>query len=83
MNQEEKKEYTPEEVKAIKESMMKQWESEIPFLQKQKEYQTLVTEIDELQMRSAYAMRKTADIMAPSPEEEAPKQERKLRKEPV
>ncbi len=68
MGEDQKKaDYTPEQIKEMKDNMMKHWESEIPFLQKQKEYETLVTELEELRLRQVYAMRKTADIIAPPP----------------
>lgn len=82
----EEKEYTPEQVKEIKSKMLAKWEDELPFLQKQLEYERVITELDELQMRRAYAMRKTADILAAPPDQQediVPKHERKLRKEPV
>ncbi len=72
---EEEKEYTPQEIEQLKKDQMTYMESQLPFLQKKKEYDTLVTELEELEMRRVYAMVKTANLKAPAPEEE-----RKLKK---
>lgn len=86
MDKQEEREYTPEEIKTIKEGMLKRWEEEIPFLQKKVEYERLITELDELYMRRVYAMQKAGDILSqklPQDDNIVPKHERKLRKEPV
>ena len=85
MNSQEEEKYTLEQIKEIKEKMISKWESDLPFLTKQLEYERVITELDELQMRRAYAKRKLADIMAAPPDQDdiVPKHERKLKKEPV
>lgn len=51
------------------------YESQIPFLQVQKEYETLVTELEELEARRIMTRVKLAQIMAPPPKESAPGEE--------
>ena len=93
MKVEDKQEYTPEQIKEFKEQMLATLKEEIPILEVKKQHQTLVTELDELYMRSAYAQRKIAEIMAPAPKEAdhepspkipngQPPVERKLKVEP-
>lgn len=71
----------------MRENALKGWEEQIPFLLKQKEYQTLVTEIDELQLRSVHAQVRMANLMAPPPEETGksdnvvPMHEKKLKRD--
>jgi hypothetical protein len=57
--------------------------SQIPFLQTQKEYETLVTELEELELRRMMARMRMAQIMAPAPEEseDEPKKPRSLKKD--
>lgn len=43
--------------------------SQIPFLQTQKEYETIVTELEELELRRMMARMRMAQIMAPPPNE--------------
>ncbi len=89
MKVESGQEYTKEQIEQFKADMKAQMLEEIPMLELKKQHQTLVTELDELYMRSAYAQRKVAEIMAPAPKEaeDAPKAptqpsvERKLRVE--
>lgn len=58
--------------------------SQIPFLQTQKEYETLITELEELELRRMMARVRMAQIMAPSPDEseseDEPKKPRSLKK---
>ena len=93
MEQEEHQELTAEEIKERQKLILEHYESQLPFLKVHKEYQTLVTEIEELRMRQVYAQSKIAQILAPPPEEDplpqenppqiVPPHERKLRKETV
>lgn len=58
--------------------------SQIPFLEQQKVYQTLVVELEELDVRRARAAMAMAQIMAPPPKqapEEGEPQPRKLKRE--
>jgi hypothetical protein len=60
------------------------YETQIPFLKIQKEYETLVTELEELELRRLIARVKAAQIMAPPPQEEekdAPPKVRSLKKD--
>jgi len=43
--------------------------SQVPFLQVQKEYETLITELEELELRRMMARMRMAQIMAPAPDE--------------
>jgi hypothetical protein len=58
--------------------------SQIPFLQTQKEYETLITELEELELRRMMARMRMAQIMAPAPDEDEsedePKKPRSLKK---
>ncbi len=69
MKVEDKQEYTPEQIQQFKAAMKAQLTEEIPFLELKKQHQTLVTELDELYMRSAMAQQRIANIMAPAPKE--------------
>lgn len=59
--------------------------SQIPFLQTQKEYETLITELEELELRRMMARVRMAQIMAPPPNEpeseDEPKKPRSLKKD--
>jgi hypothetical protein len=58
--------------------------SQLPFLQTQKEYETIVTELEELELRRMMARMRIAQIMAPpsnEPEsEDEPTKPRSLKK---
>jgi hypothetical protein len=43
--------------------------TQLPFLQTQKEYETLITELEELELRRMMARMRMAQIMAPAPDE--------------
>jgi hypothetical protein len=43
--------------------------AQLPFLQTQKEYETLITELEELELRRMMARMRMAQIMAPAPDE--------------
>jgi hypothetical protein len=77
--------YSPEEMAARQTEIQAYYESQIPFLEVQKQYETLITELQELEARRAMATMRLAQIMAPIQESEAKAEgkpeERKLRKE--
>lgn len=58
--------------------------TQIPFLQTQKEYETLITDLEELELRRMMARVRMAQIMAPAPDEpesdDEPKKPRSLKK---
>lgn len=59
--------------------------TQIPFLQTQKEYETLITDLEELELRRMMARVRMAQIMAPPPADEPesddePKKPRSLKK---
>lgn len=60
--------------------------SQIPFLETQKQYETLVTELEELELRRMMTRVRMAQIMAPAPNEsesteDEPKKPRSLKKD--
>lgn len=61
-------ELTPEEFAKRKEEMLSYFRDQIPFLNKQKEYQTLLTEIEELRARQVRAQVMIAQILAAPPQ---------------
>ena len=63
-------EMTHEEYELKKSEMIAHFTNEIEFLKVQKEYETLVTDIEELRMRRALIQQKLASVFAPAPEEE-------------
>lgn len=71
MSEETTKIPTQEEMKARQEEVNSFYKTQIPFLKVQKEYETLVTELEELELRRLIARVKAAQIMAPPPQEEA------------
>ncbi|NDC94541.1 hypothetical protein EB118_07120 [bacterium] len=74
---------SPEEMAAKQAEIKAYYESQIPFLEIQKQYETLITELQELEARRAMATMRVAQIMAPMQDQpkEEPKQERTLRKQ--
>lgn len=62
-------EVTPEEYEARKAEMMEHFQKEMEFLKVQKEYETLISDIDEQRLRRALIQQKLASIYAPAPEE--------------
>jgi hypothetical protein len=73
---------TKEEMEARQAELQAYYQTQIPFLKTQLEYQTLVTELEELDVRRAMAMVRMGQIMAPAPKPEADEpQPRKLKKE--
>jgi hypothetical protein len=71
-------EVTPEEYEARKAEMMEHFQKEMEFLKVQKEYETLISDIDEQRLRRALIQQKLANIYAPAPEQtdEEPKKEK-------
>ena len=76
---------TPEEAEAKKAQILVFYEKEIPFLTKRKEYEQLLTELEELDLRRAFVHVKLAEIYGPAPEETSKKEPsvRQLKKEPA
>jgi hypothetical protein len=69
-------EMTHEEYESKKSEMIAHFTNEIEFLKVQKEYETLVTDIEELRMRRALMQQKLASVFAPAPEEQEEEQPR-------
>lgn len=72
---EQVKEYdqlTPEEIARRKEEMIRYFKGEMDFLTAQKEYQQVVTELEELRARHVRAQIMIANALAPEPEPEGP-----------
>jgi len=67
-------EMTQEEYELKKAEMLEHFNKEIEFLKVQKEYESLVTDIEDLRLRRALMQQKLASVFAPAPEEtEEPK----------
>lgn len=80
--QEQEKPLSREEMEARQTELQNYYQSQIPFLKTQLEYQTLVVELEELDVRRARAMVMMGQIMAPAPKpEDGEPQPRKLKKE--
>lgn len=79
-------EFTEAEIQEKKAEMLAFFKEQTEILTAQKEYETVLTELDELRARRALANMRVAQIMAPAPSqeneevEEAPKS-RSLKKE--
>ena len=74
MTQEETKEQeerklTPEEIEARSEELMQFYKERVSLLDQQVAYERLITEIDELRMRSLIAQVRFANLMADAPKE--------------
>ena len=67
-------EITPEEYESRKTEMMLHFQKEMEFLKVQKEYETLISDIDEQRLRRALIQQKLASVYAPAPEEEPTKE---------
>jgi len=57
-----------EEINDRQQKVMEYYQSQIPFLEIQKQYETLITELQELETRRAIAAMKVAQIMVASQE---------------
>lgn len=66
---------TSEEYEARKAEMIEHFQKEMEFLKVQKEYETLISDIDEQRLRRALVQQKLASIYAPAPEEEIEEEE--------
>ena len=60
---------TAEQIKQRKSDLMDFWTNEIPFMEKQKQYQQLATELEELRARYVRAQIMIAQALAPAPEQ--------------
>lgn len=81
------REPTPEEIAEMRERMMEYYENQIPFLTKQKDYETLLSEIEiararrvEASIRIAQMTMGPQDVQEELPEVEEPKK-RTLKKD--
>jgi hypothetical protein len=72
-------EISQEEYEARKTEMLQYYKKEMEFLNVQKEYETLISDIDEQRLRRALVQQKLASIYAPTPEEEEIEEESKPR----
>lgn len=72
VKEEEGRTYTPEEIAAHKAKMQKFYEDNIPLLKTQLEYETLLTDIDEVRLRRVMVTQKTIELTMPSPGPETP-----------
>lgn len=63
---------TPEEIARRKDEMIRYFKGEMEFLTAQKEYQQVVTELEELRARHVRAQIMIANALAPEPEPEGP-----------
>jgi outer membrane protein TolC len=94
---EEKKEMTPEQIKDWRDKMTKYYKEQLPLLKAQKEYETVLADIEEARARRMTMTIRLAQMMAPpededepapppeeqkvTPPADAPPQERKLKSE--
>ena len=67
MHVEQGEKITREEFDKRKKEIMDHIDLQMPLLLKQVEEQRLITELEELRMRQAHAIYKTASLMAPAP----------------
>lgn len=67
----ENQQITQEELQARKAELKTHFEKEIPFLETQLKYETLMADIEEQRARRTYSMVKMAQMIAP-PSEETP-----------
>lgn len=78
---EQQRALTPEEITQRKKEMEEYYDTEIPFLTKQLQYEMIITQLEEARARRCTAQLTIANIMAKAPEEpEEPKEESKERK---
>jgi hypothetical protein len=60
---------TKEEIKKRQEEISEYYKTQIPFLQVQKEYETLLADLEEIELRRLMIRMKAGQIMAPDPDE--------------
>jgi hypothetical protein len=72
---------TQEEYELKKAEMIEHFNKEIEFLKVQKEYESLITEIEDLRLRRALMQQKLASVFAPAPEEVEEPKPRNLKKD--
>jgi len=89
-NTQEEHEPSEAEIKEMRDRMLAHYDEEIPMLQKQLEYEKLVSDIEEARLKRVTMTMRIAQIMAGPPQqqetppakpEEEKKQERQLKKE--
>ena len=64
------KDYTPEEMKQMRDNMVKHYKGEITFLKVQAQYELLLADIEEAKTRRYVAMAHTAQLFAGVEEEQ-------------
>lgn len=64
MNMEEEREYTPQEMAAMKKATLEFYKERINVLKFQKEYETLLADIEEAKLRGLLAFMKVAHLKA-------------------
>ena len=74
-------EMTQEEYELKKIEMLQHFNKEIEFLKVQKEYESLITDIEDLRLRRALMQQKLASVFAPAPEETEEPKPRNLKKD--
>lgn len=82
----QQREFTDAEIQEKKQEMIGFFKEQVEILEAQKNYENLLTEIEELRARRAMANMRIAQIMAPPPTaeeetEEAPAKARTLKKD--
>lgn len=80
MSQDTEEKLSPEQYAVKKAEILKFYQEELPFLLKKKEYETVLTELDELQMRRVFAQVKIANLIAEPPVNETDNKTRPLKK---
>lgn len=64
-----KREMTPEELAERRQKMLEHYEAQIPILEAQKVYETLLADIEDQRTRRLHATLQQAHMMAPPPPE--------------
>jgi hypothetical protein len=82
MSQNQEQNFNAADMAAKQKEIMDYYQSQIPFLEAQKQYETLITELQELEARRAFAAMKIAQIMAPAPKEGEPEMPEQLKNQP-
>ncbi len=63
---------SPEELTAKKEEMLQFYKESMPYLEAQLDYETKLSEIDEMRLKRTHIQMQYAQIMSPPEEEENP-----------
>lgn len=68
---------TPEEIREMRDRMHEYYKDQIPFLESQKEYETLLSEIEIARLRRIDATLRIAQLTAPPQEQKEAPEEKK------